>query len=143
MSIIKGLGIFSPYHYPFTLPITAFARRLKQSNIINLLYLYSSSQFTKIPFHTALNKTQVCELALEKKPKARKPGQNHRPGVLIRLLQVFILGSEPAFRIRSQRVNQAKAQGPSQDSEPKLWAKPRSSHRISTSEQASELLLNP
>lgn len=61
----------------------------------------------------------------------------------MRLLQLFILGSQPVFRTRSHRVNQAKAQDPSQESEPRLWAKPRSSHRISTSEQAPELLLNP
>lgn len=61
----------------------------------------------------------------------------------MRLLQLFILGSRPVFRTRSHRVNQAKAQAPSQESEPRLWTKPRSSHRISTSEQAPELLLNP
>lgn len=61
----------------------------------------------------------------------------------MRLLQVFILGSQPVFRTRSHRVNQAKAQYPSQESEPRPWAEPRSSHRISTLEQAPELLLNP
>lgn len=61
----------------------------------------------------------------------------------MRLLQVFILGSQPVFRTRSHRVNQAKALAPSQESEPKPWAKPRSSHRISTTEQAPELLVNP
>lgn len=61
----------------------------------------------------------------------------------MRLLQVFILGSQPVFRTRSHRVNQAKAQDLSQELEPRPWAKPRISHRISTSEQAPELLLNP
>lgn len=104
-----------------------------------------------IDFHSLLKffpiqlwtKSQVCELALAKEPRARKSGWNHRAGVLMRLLQLFILGSQPVFRTRSHRVNQAKAQVPSQESEPRLWAKPRSSHRISTSEQAPELLLNP
>lgn len=104
------------------------------------IVLHSLLQFFPILLWT---KSQVCELALEKQPGARKPGQNHRPGVLMRLLQVFILGSQPVFRTRSHRVNQAKAQYPSQESEPRPWAEPRSSHRISTSEQAPELLLNP
>lgn len=61
----------------------------------------------------------------------------------MRLLQVFILGSQPVFRTRSHRVNQAKAQSPSQEAEPRPRAEPRNSHRISALEQAPELLLNP
>lgn len=61
----------------------------------------------------------------------------------MRLLQVFILGSQPVCRTRSHTVNQAKTQVRSQEPVPRLWAKPRSSHRISTSELASEWLLNP